>query len=64
MPVDVYKGIKAVAALEQRKISGQLRHMFHRYLEMEGIELQHDDDTIESIGVCRWWRHVLRGKRG
>jgi hypothetical protein len=48
VPVDVYKGIKAVAALEQRKISGQLRHMFHRYLEMEGIELKHDDDKEEA----------------
>ncbi len=48
MPVDVYKGIKAVAALEQRKISGQLRHMFHRYLEMEGIELQQDEDKADT----------------
>ncbi|MAL46237.1 hypothetical protein [Hyphomonas sp.] len=48
VPVDVYKGIKAVAALEQRKISGQLRHMFHRYLEMEGIELQRDEDKEDT----------------
>ena len=48
MPVDVYKGIKAVAALEQRKISGQLRHMFHRYLEREGIELQRDEDKEDT----------------
>lgn len=48
MPTEVYQGIKAVAALEDRKISGQLRHMFQKYLETEGIELKSPEEETES----------------
>ena len=39
VPIEVYQGIKAIAAHENRTISGQLRVIFQKFCEMEKIKV-------------------------
>jgi|TARA_R110002167_G_scaffold158510_3_gene353721 hypothetical protein len=39
VPIEVYKGIKAIAQHENRTISGQLRVMFTKFCETEKIKV-------------------------
>jgi hypothetical protein len=39
VPIEVYKGIKAISQHEKRTISGQLRVMFEKFCESEKIKV-------------------------
>ena len=43
VPINVYRGIKKIAAMENRSISGQLRVMFDVFCRTEGYEIKETD---------------------
>lgn len=43
VPVNVYLGIKKIAEMENRSISGQLRVMFDVFCKAEGYEIKEAD---------------------
>ena len=43
VPIKVYKGIKKIAELENRSISGQLRVMLDVFCRTEGYEIKETD---------------------
>tara|TARA_R100000388_G_scaffold25801_1_gene20069 strand:+ start:2145 stop:2330 length:186 start_codon:yes stop_codon:yes gene_type:complete len=40
VPIDIYKGIKQIADMENRSISGQLRVMFDVFCRVEGYQVK------------------------
>ena len=38
VPIEIYKGIKRIAEMENRSISGQLKVMFDIFCKAEGYE--------------------------
>jgi|TARA_Y100001972_G_scaffold120363_1_gene162786 hypothetical protein len=40
VPIDIYKGIKMIADMENRSISGQLKVMFDVFCKAEGYEVK------------------------
>ena len=40
VPIDIYKGIKQIADMENRSISGQLRVMFDVCCRVEGYQVK------------------------
>jgi|TARA_R100001460_G_scaffold9918_7_gene23579 hypothetical protein len=40
VPMDIYRGIKQIAQMENRSISGQLRVMFDVFCRAEGYQIK------------------------
>ena len=40
VPIDIYKGIKQIANMENRSISGQLQVIFETFCKTEGYEIK------------------------
>ncbi len=45
VPIDIYKGIKQIADMENRSISGQLRVMFDIFCRTEGYQVKKKDQA-------------------